>query len=516
MVPPAPTQATPAQPASEVHPASALPPTPSARGLMFANGPLATGTVAGLALTNVAQFAMLLALSVLSAVPPGPFSATPTLRLNGFDLVPDSTEEITSIYGRWSYMPGTPGLIQSRQTFGVVDPKTGEEVGTFDALVGRGNGIGYTQLLVTSEEGAETTATGAVPPVGSVISNLQFGLIGFSYSAVPTPSGDKVSFKITTPFGAIPVPFPFDYAKGIADRTVDNRPMQLGNGYSIAPADPRGETLTAITGFIPGFSTVQGHQTFSVYDPSGHTVGSFEGVFTTTHDLFFYTQAVMVTANDGTNVGAGPGQVPPVGSVYNVTYFGTDEHFLLYSALPAPGGADISVIKVNKGKVTSSALTLIDATTPPVTKLSGAGGFTFVPASEFLPSGVNGLPPREVQIQGYQQFDVFDPTGARLGTVDADVFRQWDGFGIDSTALLITQVADGGDDVPPAGSIFNFVGSGSGSSGFGSVHSTVPWPSGNLTSFELRTPLGDIRLPSTMVPVTTRIPVVFDNPFRSA
>lgn len=497
-------------PAPTPHPAnsmsSASPPIASAIG---SANPVTTASVVGLALTNIAQFAMLLTVSALSAAPPGPFTAVPTLRLNGFDFVPTATEEITSVYGRWAYMPGTPGLIQGRQKFSVVDPETGDEVGTFDALVGRGNGIGYTQLLVTSTESAPT---GPVPPVGSMISNLQFGPIGFSYSALPTPSGkNAVSFKITTPFGNIPVPIPFDYAKGIADRTVDNRPMQLGNGYSIAPTDPFGETLTAITGVLPGFMTVQGHQSFSVYDSDSNPVGSFEGVFTTTADLFFYTQALLVTANDGTNVGTGPGQVPPVGSVYNVIYLGTDDHFFLYSSLPDAGGDKVSVIRVNKTKVTTSAITLINASRPPATTtLSGAGGFQFIPVSALQPSGINGLPPREVEIQGYQQFDVVDSAGVTIGTVDADVFTQWDGFGIHSTALLITNIRQGGSDVPPPGSIFNFVNSGN--SGFGSAHSTVVWPSGNLTSFKLVTPFGDIPLPATQRPTTDRTPVTFYNP----
>jgi hypothetical protein len=479
-----------------------------------ATDPLTTAITVGLGLTNVIQLALLLTVSTLTAVPPGPFTPTPTLRLNGFDIVPTSTEEVTSMYGRLSYLPGTPGLIQGRQTFGVVDPKTGEQVGSFDALVARGNGIGYTQLLVTSSEGAGVgTAAGPVPPVGSMISNLQLGPIGFFYSALSAPSGSVVSFKITTPLGNIAVPIPFDYAKGIADRTVDNRPMHLGNGYSIAPADPNGETITAITGLLPGFMTVQGNQVFSVYDSTGHPVGQFEGVFTTTSDLYFYTQAVMVTANDGTDVGTGAGQIPPVGSVYNVIYFGTDDHFLLYSSLPAPGGTEVSTIRVNKGNVTRSAVSLIDASTPPTdSALVGAGGFRFIPVSELRPSGINGLPPREVEIQGYQQFDVLDSTGVRIGTVDADVFIQWDAFNIRSKALLITRVTEGGSDVPPAGSIFNFVRSGD--NGFGTTHSTVPWASGNQTSVRLRTPVGDVGLPSTFVPAPSRTPVSFYSPFR--
>lgn len=447
-----------------------------------------------------------MAVSALSAAPPGPFTATPTLRVNGFDIVPTSIEEVTSLYGRWAYMPGAPGLIQGRQKFGLVDPQTGDQVGAFDALVSRGNGIGYTQLLVTS-------AAGSAPPVGSLISNLQLGPIAISHYALPAPSRNLVSLKITTPFGEIPVRFPFDNAKGIGDRTVDNRPMMLGNGYSIAPVDPDGEILTAISGVMPGFMTVQGHQEFGVYDAGGQRVGGFSGIFTTTADLIFYTQAVLVTANDGSNVGTGPGQVPPVGSVYNVIYLATDDHFLLYSALPNPGATDVSMIRVNRAKVTASALTLIDATAPPFATRLDAAGWRFVPVSEFLPSGVNGLPPREVEIQGYQQFDVYDSAGVRVGSIDADVFDQWDAFGIRTTGLLVTHVGEGGAGAPPVGSIFNFVGAGAGR--FVLVHSTVPSPSGNLTSRTLLTPWGDIRFPARFVPLTHRTEVSFYSPFRS-
>lgn len=475
--------------------------------------PLTTATVVGLGLTNLLHIGIVLAASALSPAPPGPLTATPVVHLNGLDLVAASQEEITSLYGRWAYPPGAPGFIQGRQTFDAVDPKTGGAVGTFDALVSSGNGIPYTELLVTSNGGGQTGAgAGQVPPVGSLISSLQLGLISLSYSSLPTPSGNKVRFTIRTPFREFSLPIWLDAAEGIADRTVDNRPMDLGNGFFLAPAHPSGETIMATSGFLPLFTTVQGNQTFSVYDSEGRSVGSFDALFTTTKDLaIFYTQALMVTANDGVNVGTAPGQVPPVGSIYNVMYAGTDKFSFLYSALPSSSGDDISVIAVIGRLVTRSAATLVNALEPPEIKLSAAGGYEFVPVSELQPSGINGLPPRDVQLQGYQQFDVYDSAGARIGTVDADVFSQWDAFGIRSKALMITNVTQGGSDVPPAGSVFNFVTSGD--SGFGSAHSTVPWPSGNVTSFKLVTPRGDIPLPSTRIPAASRTPVSFYTPF---
>ena len=486
-----------------------------------AGDPGTTASVGLLAVTAMIQFAVVTAVAALTPAPPSPATASPTLNLKGFDLVPSSTQEITSFYGRWTYLPGAPSLVQGRQQFDVVDPKTTEKLGTFDALVSRGTGIDYTTLLVTANDGTNVgTEAGQVPPVGSIVSHFQLGQIGLSYSAVPSPTGDLVSFTISTPLRDFALTVPLNAAKGIADRTVDNRPVELGNGYSIAPADPAGETFTAISGILPLFTTVQGHQIFNVYDSAGKAVGSFDGVFTTTSDIIgTYTQAILVTANDGTNVGTDAGQVPPVGSVYNVIYRESDDHFFLYSSLPSPSGDQVSVIEVDKGTVTNSAVTLINASKPPAAgPLATANGYSFVPVSELVPSGINGLPPRDVQIQGYQQFDVYDPAGIRIGSVDADVSSQWDAFGIHSRALLVTRVTEGNAgtgpaDIPPVGSVFNFVTSGD--SGYGALHSVVPSPSGDLTSFQFLTPERDIPMPSTNSPAADRTKVTFYTPFQT-
>ena len=470
-----------------------------------------------LALTTVLQIGVVLAVSALNPAPPSPSTVTPTLHFNGLDFVPASAEDVTSFYGRWTYLPGAPGLVQGHQEFDAIDPNTVGRVGTFGALVSRGTGIDYTALLVTSGDGDNVgTGRGQLPPVGSLITNFQLGLIGLSYSAMPSPSGDVVSFKITSPFGDLPVAMEFDGAKGIADHTVDNRPIALGNGFSIAPAEPDAEILTATSGILPLFTAVQGHQVFSVYDSAGHAVGSFDGVFTTTSDIIdTYTQALLVTANDGTNVGTAAGQIPPVGTVYNVIYRGSDDVYFLYSSLPSPSGDQVSVIQVNKGVVTRSALTLIDASESPATwPYSGAGGYVFVPVSDLQPGGVNGLPPRDAQIQGYQKFDVYDSAGVKVGSVDADVANQWDAFGIHSEAILVTRVTQGGvGEVPPVGSVFTRVSSGD--TGFGSAQSVVPTASGDLTSLQLVTPWGDIPMPSTLRPAKSRTEVSYYSPFST-
>ena len=513
-------QAAPSQPAQSASVSASASPIPLSALVAHASpevtaDPATTASVVALALTAVIQMGVMLTVAAINPAPPSPSTSTPTLFLNGLDLVPDSIKEITSIYGRWTYLPGAPGLIQGRQQFAVVDPKTSEKVGSFGALVSRGNGIDYTSILVTSNDGTNVgTAAGQTPPVGSLITRFKLGLIGSSYSAIPTPSGNLVSFRITTPFGDIPLALTFEAAKGIADRTVDNRPIDLGDGFSMAPADPNGETLTAISGVLPLFTTVQGRQVFNIYDSAGHTVGSFDGVFTTTADIIStYTQAVMVTGNDGINVGTGPGLVPPVGSVYNVIYEGGDDHSILYSSLPSPSGNQVSVIELNQGKLSRSAITLIDASASPAESLSAPGGLRFVPVSVRQPSGVNGLPPRDVQVQGFQQFDVYDSGGTKVGSVDADVSTQWDAFGIHSEAILITKVTHGEAGVPPVGSMFNFLSSGD--SGFGSAHSVMPVASGDLTSFKLVTPWGDIPMPSTLKQTADRTEVSYFNPFAT-
>lgn len=429
---------------------------------------------------------------------------TSTLVLNGYDIVPSSTETVTSFYGRWTYFPGGPGMVQGQQQFDVVDPSTGENLGSFDALVSRGYAFNYTELLVTSNDGINVgTGAGQVPPVGSVIVDCTAGNVGWRYTALPSPSGDAVSFSIVTPFGSIRLPMRFNAAEGIAERTVDNRPMDLGNGYSIAPADPTGETFIGVSGILPLFTTVQGYQKFNVYDSAGNPVGSFDGVFTTTADIILaYTQAVLVTANDGINVGTGAGQVPPVGSVYNVFYTNSDDNYILYSSLPSPSGDVISVIQGKPNgtvkNISTWLLTRLDASTPPlVPALSMPRGNRFVPVSELTPSGVNGLPPREVQIQGYQQFDVYDAAGNRIGAVDADVSTQWDLFGVYSESLLITNVAEGtagteAGQVPPVGSVYEFVYFGS--NRFGTAYSAMPSEPCDVLAFKLLTPFGGIPL----------------------
>jgi hypothetical protein len=450
-----------------------------------------TAELVTLALTTVVEAAFTAVVSVATFAQNSVSGVTTSLQLNGYNLVPSSTEVITSFYGSWTYLPGAPSLIQGEQSFDVVDPSTGETVGSFDALVSRGNGYPYTEILVTANDGTNVgTGAGQTPPVGSLIATFNVAGWGWTYTSMPTDSGDVNSFKIVTPFGDISIPLSFDAAEGIADHTVDNRAIGLGNGYYIAPADPDGENITGISGILPGYATVQGSQVFNIYDSDGNVVGSFEGVFTVTSDITgLYTEAIQVTSNDGTNVGTDAGQVPTVGTVYNVIYEGSDDNYVLYTSMPSESGDVISVIRVTPDGVTTVAEDYLDASSEPTGhSLSTPSGLVFVAASDLIVSGVNGLPPREVQVQGYQPFDIFDANGNLIGTVDADVSTQWDWLGIYSKAILVTNVVEG-TDVPGVGSIFNFIYLGD--TGFGLSYSVVATSSGDVTSLKIMTPVGD-------------------------
>ncbi|MHA0286368.1 hypothetical protein ACXYX3_07915 [Mycobacterium sp. C3-094] len=476
----------------------AVAPDPLVKRTQMRAAPNVPPGVVSLALTSVLEIGFAVAVSALNIGMPSATAAPPRLKLNGYSLVPDSEEEITSFYGRWTYLPGAPSLLQGQQKFDIVDPRTKASMGEFDALVSRGLGYNYTSLLVTDSGGSDVgTGPGQVPPVGSLIATFRIGPVGWAYSAMPTTSGDVVSFEIVTPFGSIPLPVTFDAAAGISDHTFDNRPVRLTNGYRIAPADPDAEIITATSGIAPLFTSVQGRQMFGIYDAQGAQVGAFEGVFTTTSDILgTYTQAILVTANDGVDVGTGDGQTPPVGSVYNVVYAGGDDNYVLYQSLPSPAGDVVIVEQVGPGTVRVSGKTFIDASEPPSTQpLPVARGLTLVPVSALQPVGVNGLPPREIQYQGHQQFDVHGAEGARIGRVDAHVMTQRDLFGIRSEAVLVTGIVDGvagiaKGDVPPVGSIVNVVQLGD--SGFGTVSFVMPDGNRDIKRAWIATPLGNV------------------------
>lgn len=456
----------------------------------------------------------------VAGVDPQPAApASPTLVLNGYAVVASTPLNVSSFYGKYSTGPSTAGSVQGTQRFDLVNQQTGEIVGKFGALVGQNNSFGlighrrvHTELLVTDvEEGTVGTGPGEVPPPSSrigagAIRNSGYGSV---YSAMPEPEGSVVRWTLLTPFGHIPLPPFYDATKGFADYSEVNQPFSLGNGYSIGPANPENPWLTtAIAGLSPIYTVEQGVQKFRVYDTAtGVTTGTFTGYTTPTRDaLIFHTMAILVTDTEGsTNVGTGPGQVPPLDTVYNILYIGSIRPYVLYSSSPSASGDVISTKLVTPRRALELPFSFNASTPPPPEPFQVPGGYRFVPTSPLHRIGLNGLPPLDVLFQGYQQFDVLDPVGNKIGSVDADVSHQWNGvepralFSVQNTGMLITKVTSGTPgsgpgDVPPVGSVFNFLHSRV--PGLERFYSALPSPTGNLITNMLVTPLGNIHVPT--------------------
>lgn len=258
---------------------------------------------------------------------PSPIRVSPTLVLDGYNLVPsgeDPTEYVSSFYGLFNDPPGTPGVVQGTQKFDVVDPDTGVTVGTVETLVSNTNsfvigGGTFHEIVVTSAD------AGGNLPVGSLLTTINIGHWGIYYSVIPSAPGDEITFKLLTPIVDIPIPTNYNAATVL---TSVSRPVLVSDQYYIAPAtnsetgSAEPEKLTSITGVPPLFVAAQGEQLFSVYDANtGASVGTFRGLVTTTSDIAGNSsEAILVTEVVSGTQGTNPGDVPPVGSVYNVIY----------------------------------------------------------------------------------------------------------------------------------------------------------------------------------------------------
>ena len=132
-----------------------------------------------------------------------------------------------------------------------------------------------------------------------------------------------------------------------------------------------------------------------------------------------------------------------------------------------------------------------------------APGFP-IATSEFCPAASTDRHP------GGRDIDISSSTstirrGARLGTVDADVLQQWDAFGIHSTALPHHPRRMGGRRRCPARRPDLSTSSVPGAAGL-APHIRLCLAVRKPDIVQTPTPLGDIRLPSTFIPVGTSHP----------
>jgi hypothetical protein len=430
---------------------------------------------------------------------------------DSYEIIPDpgSTEEITGFFGAPATPPAVAGSVQGQQVFEVFDTTTDKTVGTFDADEStKANlyGAAHELLLVTKDlSGTVGTATGDTPPVGSVIDFANYG-DGYRtiFSDFALPSGDVLTKTLITPLGAESMPAYYDVAAGLATDSVDDPPVRLTDGYELAPATGVSENITSVTGLPPADLAVEGNQLFDVYDAaSGQPTGAFDAEVTNTSDVLLnYTEEILVTDDVSGTVGAAAGDTPPVDSLYNVFYILDDRSFYnLYSVTPSSSGDVVSDTLVSRfGEVTipisydaTTALTVNSFTVP-------SDDETIVPVGSEQISGVNGVPPLDSSVQGYQEFDVDNASGNTIGTFDADVTTHTGFFGNSSEALLVS--ADSGTsgtaagDLPPVGSEFDVNDYGG---GFETIYSDLVSTTGaNVISETFVTPIGDFPIHPTL------------------
>jgi hypothetical protein len=406
-------------------------------------------------------------------------------------LDPSSTEQVTGFYGQFiNTAPVVEGSVQGTGVFDYVDKTTGQTLGTFEAEESVTHvGEHHTEYLVTQDiTGNPGTGSGDVPEPGSVIDFSPNGSTETVYSALTSPSGDVVTGYRVYPNGhAGNMHESYDAAHGLWNDSLGNKPIDLADHYSIVPAVTNGETLTSINGLPPLDIDVQGAQEFNLVSPDGTVVGSFDAVQANTSDFFGnYTEALLVTSDVSGTSGTAAGDVPAVGSIFNVFYYGSDDHYYIYSDLASPSGDDaISDYRIHPNGSESAIHTNFEATQALTAHsfVVPSDNYELVPTGSEVYSGVNGLPPYDVTVQGYQEFIVEDPTThAQIGTFDADVTTAIKG---DRTSEAITVINDlsgnpgtGSGDVPPVGSVFEDYTDG----GRETIYSDLTSPSGDKAS----------------------------------
>jgi hypothetical protein len=422
-----------------------------------------------------------------------------------YNIVPDpgSTEQVTGIYGTGfgfdgtnSAPPAVAGGIQGDQLFDYTDTTTGA-TGTFDGDESNVvDSFGDTnQEVLVIPCASDITCTDA-PPVGSVFDTYTLGDSGYEniYSAVPSSGGDVISDTWVTPLGDYTIPVTLD-AADVA--VADAAGVPLGDGDDFVPGSA--STVTAITGIAPVDVAIQGDQLFDVDNASNAPIGSFDADETTTSDIAgTNTEAVLVTKDLlGTDV-------PPVGSVFNTINLGGFENIYSDLASTTPGADTIS----------DTVVTPLGDFTIPVTFDAAAAE---VPVSVDLPdgddivadpnapaevlTGINGLPPADVSIQGDQLFDLDNAAGTVLGTFDADETTTLDMYGNTTQTLLVTSDVTGTSgtavgEVPPVGSVIVTDTLGS---GFENIYTDLAstTPGADVFSDTLVTPFGDLAIPVT-------------------
>ncbi len=311
------------------------------------------------------------------------------------------------------------------------------------------------------------------------------------YSDLTSATGGKdVSTETTVnAFGTHTYHEAFDPSQYLSDKYVDSNVPLGTSGYEFVPTGD--ENVTAVNGLQPLDIDAQGTQEFNLVNPSHDVIGTFDAVQTNTGDTFGnYTEQLLVTQDLSGTQGTAPGDVPTVGSIYNIFYHNSPDRYSLYSDIPDNGKDNISYINVSNGHehVTNANSDLDVVKSEDLNKFEvPSENYTMTPTTDTVQdiSGVNGIPPYDNAVQGYEQFDIDKLERSTIGVVDADVTNILRSDGHFSEAVLVTGVESGTagtgtGDVPPVGSVFDMVTHGSGQNYL--IYSDMPSQSGDVIS----------------------------------
>jgi len=151
----------------------------------------------------------------------------------------------------------------------------------------------------------------------------------------PSSSGDVVSDTLVSRYGDVAIPISFYDASGAM--TVNSFTVPSDN-ESIVPVGS--EQISGVNGVPPLDSSVQGYQEFDVDNMSGDAIWTFDADVTTANGFFGNSsEALLVTADSGT-AGTAAGDLPPVGSVFDVDSYGGG-YETIYSDLVSTTGANV-------------------------------------------------------------------------------------------------------------------------------------------------------------------------------
>ena len=406
---------------------------------------------------------------------------------------PGSTETVTGIYGDgfasfYLVSPAVQGSIQGNQEFEYTDTTTGN-TGEFLGLESSSNdGIGstYQEVYVLADPSGSDA-----PSVGSVFdtTTADNGLFTNVYADVVSATGgaNTITDTLETPFGNYNIPVTFDAAHfPIAD--ADG--VTIGYGTDIDPVGS--QAINAITGISPIDVALQGTQYFDV---DNSTNPAFYAVNTTTADVLgTYTEAVLVTKDLEGTVGTTALDTPAVGSIVNTIRAGDIE--LVYSELLGTnGGPNLITDTLDTPFGNFEIPTAFEAAQAEDTAaIDLPGGDHLTPLGTLDFTGVNGLPPVDVGVQGTQDFAYANADGT-TGQFTADVANTLDLFNDSTETVLVTSNTD---PAAPIGSVFETVTWGD--TGFENVYTAIVSATGGADTITdtLVTPLGDFTLPTML------------------